>query len=78
MNKGITLKTGQTHVQRYLKPLLEMIEHMIRSRFAREGVRGLFDVRGTPEAVMARLDELEQSPAIRPPLESLVPAGAKR
>jgi threonine dehydrogenase-like Zn-dependent dehydrogenase len=26
MNKGLTWKTGQTHVQRYLKPLLGMIE----------------------------------------------------
>jgi len=26
MNKGLTLKTGQTHVQRYLEPLLERIE----------------------------------------------------
>jgi threonine dehydrogenase-like Zn-dependent dehydrogenase len=26
MNKGLTLKTGQTHMQRYMKPLLEMIE----------------------------------------------------
>ncbi len=26
MNKGITLKAGQTHVQRYTKPLLEKIE----------------------------------------------------
>ncbi|MFO1499713.1 MAG: zinc-dependent alcohol dehydrogenase [Verrucomicrobiota bacterium] len=26
VNKGLTLKTGQTHVQRYLKPLLEKIE----------------------------------------------------
>lgn len=26
MNKGLTLKMGQTHVQRYLEPLLEMIE----------------------------------------------------
>ena len=26
MNKGVTLKTGQTHVQRYLKPLLARIE----------------------------------------------------
>ena len=26
MNKGLTMKTGQTHVQRYLKPLLEKIE----------------------------------------------------
>jgi threonine dehydrogenase-like Zn-dependent dehydrogenase len=25
MNKGLTIKTGQTHVQRYLKPLLERI-----------------------------------------------------
>ncbi len=26
MNKGLTLKTGQTHVQRYLKPLLELMQ----------------------------------------------------
>ena len=26
MNKGLTLKTGQCHVQRYMKPLLERIE----------------------------------------------------
>jgi threonine dehydrogenase-like Zn-dependent dehydrogenase len=26
MNKGLQIKTGQTHVQRYLKPLLERIE----------------------------------------------------
>lgn len=26
MNKGLTIKTGQTHVQRYLQPLLKMIE----------------------------------------------------
>jgi threonine dehydrogenase-like Zn-dependent dehydrogenase len=26
MEKGLTMKTGQTHVQRYLKPLLEQIE----------------------------------------------------
>jgi len=26
MNKGLTLKTGQTHVHRYLRPLLERIE----------------------------------------------------
>ena len=23
MNKGLTVKTGQTHMQRYMKPLLE-------------------------------------------------------
>ncbi len=26
MNKGLTLKAGQTHMQRYMKPLLEKIE----------------------------------------------------
>jgi threonine dehydrogenase-like Zn-dependent dehydrogenase len=26
MNKGLTMKTGQTHMQRYLKPLLRKIE----------------------------------------------------
>lgn len=27
MNKGLTIKTGQTHVQKYLKPLLEHIQN---------------------------------------------------
>ena len=26
VNKALTLRTGQTHVQRYMKPLLERIE----------------------------------------------------
>ena len=26
MNKGLTVKSGQTHVQRYLRPLLDKIE----------------------------------------------------
>lgn len=26
MNKGLTMKSGQTHMQRYMRPLLEMIE----------------------------------------------------
>jgi threonine dehydrogenase-like Zn-dependent dehydrogenase len=26
MNKGLTLRTGQTHVQHYMKPLLERIQ----------------------------------------------------
>ncbi|HEY6618149.1 MAG TPA: hypothetical protein VIY68_01270 [Steroidobacteraceae bacterium] len=26
MNKGLTIKTGQTHVQAYTKPLLKLIE----------------------------------------------------
>ena len=26
MNKGLTLRTGQTHMQRYMKPLLKKIE----------------------------------------------------
>ena len=26
MEKGLTMKTGQTHVQRYTKPLLELIQ----------------------------------------------------
>ena len=26
MNKGLTLKTGQTHMQRYLEPLLQEVE----------------------------------------------------
>jgi threonine dehydrogenase-like Zn-dependent dehydrogenase len=27
MNKGLTIKTGQTHMQRYMKPLLEKVEN---------------------------------------------------
>ena len=26
MNKGLTMKTGQTHMMRYMKPLLDRIE----------------------------------------------------
>jgi threonine dehydrogenase-like Zn-dependent dehydrogenase len=26
MNKGLTMKTGQTHMMRYMKPLLERVE----------------------------------------------------
>ena len=26
MNRGLTIRTGQTHVHRYLKPLLDLIE----------------------------------------------------
>ena len=29
MNKGLTIKTGQTHVQAYTKPLLKLIEEGI-------------------------------------------------
>lgn len=61
----------------YFDPLLEMIEHMIRSRFARPAVRRLFDVRPSPEDVIARLDELERSPVARPSLDELAPAGAR-
>ncbi len=27
MNKGLTMKTGQTHVHRYLRPLLEHVQN---------------------------------------------------
>lgn len=26
MNKGLTIKSGQTHMQKYMKPLLSLIE----------------------------------------------------
>jgi threonine dehydrogenase-like Zn-dependent dehydrogenase len=26
MNKGLTMKTGQTHVHRYLRPLLDRVQ----------------------------------------------------
>lgn len=62
----------------FYDPLLEMIDHMIRSRFARESARLLFEVCPDPARAIARLDELERSPSVRPPLEALVPAGARR
>lgn len=62
----------------FFDPLLEMIDHIIRSRFTREAVRGLFDVRSTPEEVVERLDELERSVVVRPDLNDLVPSGVKR
>ena len=47
MNKGLTIKTGQTHVQRYTRPLLEMIE------------RGEID----PSFVITHRLPLEEAPA---------------
>ena len=52
MNKGLTMKTGQTHVHRYLKPLLEKIQKgeidpsfvITHTRAARRGARALQDV----------------------------------
>src|ERR1043165_6120322 len=29
MNKGLTMKTGQTHMQRYMKPLFEKIDQKV-------------------------------------------------
>jgi len=43
---------------RYYDPLLEMLGHMIRSRFAREGVLGLFEVCEDSRGALAVLDEL--------------------
>jgi hypothetical protein len=59
----------------FYDPLLEMLDHMIRSRFTREAARRLFDVVGTPDAAIARLDALERAPAVRPALHELVPSG---
>ena len=47
MNKGLTLKMGQTHMQRYLHPLLQLIE------------RGAID----PSFVITHRVPLEQAPA---------------
>lgn len=48
MNKGLTVKTGQTHVQRYLKPLLKTIED------------GLID----PSAIITHTRPLEEGPEL--------------
>jgi threonine dehydrogenase-like Zn-dependent dehydrogenase len=47
MNKGLTLKSGQTHMQRYMIPLLEMIE------------KGLID----PSFVITHRVKLSEAPA---------------
>lgn len=47
---------------RYYDPLLVMFDHMIRSRFAREGVMNLFDVCDTAQEALARLDAIERLP----------------
>jgi threonine dehydrogenase-like Zn-dependent dehydrogenase len=47
VNKGVTIKSGQTHVQRYLKPLLERVE------------RGEID----PSFVITHTLPLDQAPA---------------
>lgn len=48
MNKGLTMKTGQTHVQRYLEPLLKKVE------------AGAID----PSFVVTHRAPLEQGPAL--------------
>jgi threonine dehydrogenase-like Zn-dependent dehydrogenase len=41
MNKGRTMKSGQTHMQKYMKPLLQMIEtgELIPLRLSRIALR---------------------------------------
>jgi len=60
---------------RFFDPLLEMIEHMIRSRFARPGVRGLFQVVTTPEEVIAALNSygLDEVPVNQGSRDDLLP-----
>ena len=36
MNKGLTMKSGQTHMQRYMKPLLEKVEAGRNRSFVRD------------------------------------------
>lgn len=69
---------GNGNAGGFFDPLLLMLDHMIRSRFTRDAARLLFDVLATPEAVIARLEELERTPSVRPSLDDLVPANAKR
>ncbi len=60
---------------RYYDPLLAMFDHMIRSRFARNGLTSLFDVCDTAAETLARLDALEQlpTPSEREDLGHLMP-----
>ena len=51
MNKGLTLRTGQTHMMRYMQPLLERIEkgeidpsHIISHRVAIDEVPDMYDI----------------------------------
>jgi uncharacterized protein (TIGR00730 family) len=41
---------------RFFDPLLEMFDHLVRSRFAREGITGLFRSCGSVEELMSALD----------------------
>jgi len=47
VNKGLTMKTGQTHMMRYMQPLLERIE------------RGEID----PSFVISHVVSIDQAPA---------------
>ncbi len=47
MNIGLTLKMGQTHMQKYMRPLLEMIQ----------------SGKVAPEAIITHRIKLEEAPA---------------
>ena len=45
--------------QGYYDPLIDMIDHMIKGQFAREGVKGLFSVVSTVEELFNELEQLD-------------------
>jgi threonine dehydrogenase-like Zn-dependent dehydrogenase len=55
MNKGLTMKSGQTHMQRYMKPLLERVEKReIDPSFL---ITHKIQIEDTPEAYKTFRDE---------------------
>jgi len=43
MNKGLTMKTGQTHMMRYMGPLLERVQEGRNRPFVRHQSQGSID-----------------------------------
>ena len=58
---------------RYYDPLMDMLEHMIDSRFAKPAVRSLLRVCATPGEAIAALDAFESAPPESPDPRTLMP-----
>lgn len=65
---------GVPGVSRFYDPMLSMIDHMARSKFAKPGVKGLFTVCPDAASVVRALDEAEKSPRTAADTKNLVPS----
>ncbi len=59
---------------RFYDPMLSMIDHMARSKFAKPGVKELFTVCPDAASVVRALDEAERSPRVKADTKRLVPS----